>query len=80
MENYVFDSNTKLVAVYYNVGELPFLFRISTDVTLSRLKGQLNQINVKLDGRSSWTLRWSNLLNIFNKVWSGPKTTKISGH
>jgi len=49
MENYVFNSNTKLVAVYYNGGKPSYLFRISTDVTLSGLKGQMNQINLELN-------------------------------
>ena len=43
MENSAFDPNTKLAAVYYNGGKPPHLFRISIDVTLSGLKGQLNQ-------------------------------------
>ena len=46
MENVVFNLNTKLAAAYYNGGKLPHLFRIHTDVTLSGLKGQLNQINL----------------------------------
>jgi len=53
MENYVFDPNTKLAAVYYNGGKPPDLFRIPTDVTLSGLKSQLNQINLELNYREA---------------------------
>jgi len=49
MENSVFNSNTKLAAVYYSGGKPPHLFRIHTDVTLSGLKGQLNEINLELN-------------------------------
>jgi len=49
MENSVFDPNTKLAAVFYNGGKPPYLFRIPTDVTLSGLKSQLNQINLELN-------------------------------
>jgi len=49
MENYVFNSNTKLAAIYYNGRKPPHLFRIQTDVTLSRLKGQLNEIKLELN-------------------------------
>jgi len=49
MENSVFDPNTKLAAVYYNAGKPPHLFRIPNDITLSRLKSQLNQINIELN-------------------------------
>jgi len=51
--NSVFDSNTKLAAVYYNEGKPPHLFRIPIDVTLSGLKSQLNQINLKLNYRDT---------------------------
>jgi len=53
MENTVFNPNTMLVAVYYNGGQPPHLFRIPTDVTLSGLKSQLNQINLKLNYRDT---------------------------
>jgi hypothetical protein len=53
MENSVFHPNTKLVAVYYNGGKPPHLFRIPTDITLSGLKGQLNQINLELNYRDT---------------------------
>ncbi len=49
MENFVFDSNTKSAAIYYNGGKPPHLFRIRTDVTLSGLKGQMDQINLQLN-------------------------------
>jgi len=49
MENSVFDLKTKLVAVYYNGGKLPHMFRIHIDVTLSGLKDQLDQINRQLN-------------------------------
>jgi hypothetical protein len=51
MENSIFDPNTKLAAVYYNGGKPPHLFRIRTDVILSGLKGQLNQIKCQLNYR-----------------------------
>jgi len=53
MENSVFDPNTKLAAVFYNGGKPPYLFRIPTDVTLSGLKSQLNQINLELNYRDT---------------------------
>ncbi|AES77293.1 hypothetical protein MTR_7g008890 [Medicago truncatula] len=53
MENYVFDSNTKLPAVYCNGRKPPHLFRIPTDVTLFGLKSQLNQINIELNYRDT---------------------------
>jgi len=53
MENFVFNSNTKLAAIYYNGRKPPHLFRIRTDVTPSGLKGQLNEINLKLNHRDT---------------------------
>lgn len=53
MKNYVFDQNTKPAAVYCNGGKTPHMFSIPTDVTLSRLKGQLNQINLELNYRDT---------------------------
>jgi len=49
MENFFFDPNNKLVVVYYNGGKPPYLFWIHTDVTLSGLNGQLDQINRQLN-------------------------------
>ena len=46
-----FDPNTKLAAVYYNGGTPPHLFRIHNDVTLSKLKDELDQINRQLNLR-----------------------------
>jgi len=46
MENSVIDTNIKLIAVFYNGGKPPYLFGVHTDVTLSGLKDQLDQINV----------------------------------
>jgi len=51
MEFACFDPNTNLVAVYYNGGTLPHLFRIPNDVTLSGLKDELDQINRQLNHR-----------------------------
>ncbi|KEH42513.1 hypothetical protein MTR_1g069840 [Medicago truncatula] len=48
-----FDPNTKLAAVYYTGGKQPHLFRIHNDVTLSRLKDQLDQINCQLNHRDT---------------------------
>ena len=42
--------------------------------TMFSVFGQHNTI-----GRSSWTLRWLDLLNKFRKVCTGPRTTKRSG-
>jgi hypothetical protein len=56
MENSVFNSNTKLAAIYYNGGKATHLFRIRIDVTLSGLKGQLDQINRKLNYRDILTV------------------------
>jgi len=53
MENSVFNLNTKLADVYYNRGKPPHLFRIHTDVTLSELKSQLNEINHELNRRDT---------------------------
>ena len=53
MENPIFDSNTKLAAVYYNEGKPPHLLRIPKDVTLAGLKSQLNQINLELNYRDT---------------------------
>ncbi|KEH33390.1 hypothetical protein MTR_3g437460 [Medicago truncatula] len=53
MEKSVFDPTTKLVAVNYNGGKPPHLFRNPTDITLSGLKGQLNQINLELNYRDT---------------------------
>jgi len=129
MENYVFDSNTKLVVVYYNGGNYPFcsgfpLMSPSLDWRVSWIKSTSNSstetrggwmvlsidirrltqpgvcgsagwslwttttlepcsrslVSTVLEERLSWTLRWSDMLNIFNKVWSDPGTTKRSGH
>ncbi|KEH17067.1 hypothetical protein MTR_0048s0230 [Medicago truncatula] len=73
MENSVFDPNIKLAAVHYNGGKPPHVFRIPSDGTLSELKGQFNQIKFELnyvqqhttvlEGQSSWTLHWSDVLN-----------------
>jgi len=49
MENSIIDPNTKLAAVYYNGGKPPHLFKIRTDITLSWLKDQLDQINRQLN-------------------------------
>jgi len=53
MENYVFNSSTKLAVVYYNGGKPPHMFMIRTDVILSGLKGQLNEINLELNYRDT---------------------------
>jgi len=53
MKIYVIDPNTKLVAVYYNKGKTPHLFRIRIDVTLFGLKDQLDQINCQLNHRDT---------------------------
>ena len=53
MEFAGFDPNTKLAAVYYNVGTPPNLFRIRNDVTLSGLKDELDQINRQLNHRDT---------------------------
>jgi len=53
MEFPCFDSNAKLAAVYYNSGIPPRLFRIHNDVTLSRLKDELDQINCQLNHRDT---------------------------
>ena len=37
-------------------------------------------VSTVLEGRSTWTLRWSYLLKKFEKVCSGLGTTKRSGH
>ena len=44
MDTYPINVNTKLVAVYYNIGK-PNQFRVDVDVTLSNLKDQLDQVN-----------------------------------
>ncbi|KEH34048.1 hypothetical protein MTR_3g058650 [Medicago truncatula] len=54
MENFVFDPNTKVAAVYYNGEKPPHLFGMPTDVTLSRLKSELNQINLELNYKDTW--------------------------
>lgn len=46
------DLNTKLVVVYYNGGK-PHLFRVQNDITLSKLKDQLYQINHQLSHRDT---------------------------
>ncbi|KEH41173.1 hypothetical protein MTR_1g046190 [Medicago truncatula] len=48
-----FDPNTKLVGVYYNGETPPHLFRICNDVTLSGLKGELDQINRQINHRDT---------------------------
>jgi len=53
MEIFFFNPNTKLVAVYYNGGKPPHLFRIDTDVTLFGFKGQLDQTNCQLNYRDT---------------------------
>jgi hypothetical protein len=53
MENSRFNSNTKLAAVYYNGKKPPHLFKIRTDVILSGLKSQLNEINLELNRRDT---------------------------
>jgi len=53
MEFAGFDPNTKLAAVYYNVGTPLNLFRIRNDVTLSGLKDELDQINRQLNHRDT---------------------------
>jgi hypothetical protein len=53
MENSFFAPNTKLVTVYYNDRKPTHLSMIHTDVTLSRLKGQLDQINCQLNYRDT---------------------------
>jgi len=49
MEICVINRNIKLTAVYYNGGESPHLFKIRTNVTLSGLKDELDQINRQLN-------------------------------
>jgi len=46
MDTSLIDMNTKLALVYYN-GVKPHLFRVRNDVTLSRLKDQLDQLKHK---------------------------------
>jgi len=55
MEFPCFDPNTKLAAVYYNSGTPPRLFMIRNDATLSLsgLKGELDQINRQLNSRDT---------------------------
>ena len=53
MEFSGFDPNTKLAAVYYNGKTPPHLFRIHNDVTLSKLKDELDQINRQLNHRDT---------------------------
>ena len=53
MESPGFDPNTKVAVIYYNGGTPPHLFRIRNDVTLSRLKDELNQINRQLNHRDT---------------------------
>jgi len=53
MEFPCFDPNTKLAAVYYNVGTPPHLFRIRNDVSLFELKDELDQINRHLNHRDT---------------------------
>jgi len=48
MNAYPIGLNTKLTAIYYNMGK-PHLFRVLVNVTLSGLKDQLNQINSRLN-------------------------------
>ena len=48
-----FDPNTKLAAVYYTGGKQPHLFKIHNDVTLSRLKDELDPINRQLNHRDT---------------------------
>jgi hypothetical protein len=51
MNTYPTEVNTKLAEVYYNRGN-PNLFMINhINVTLSDLKGQLDQINSRLNHR-----------------------------
>ena len=50
MNTYLVDLNTKLVAIYYNVGK-PNLFRVQVNVTMLDLKDQLDQINRELNQR-----------------------------
>lgn len=45
----VIDPNTKPAAIYYNGEKPPHLFKICTDVMLSRLKDQLDQIYRQLN-------------------------------
>ena len=53
MEFSGFYLNTKLAAVYYNSGTPPHLFRIRNDVTFSRLKDELDQINRQLNHKDT---------------------------
>jgi len=53
MEFCGFDPNAKLAAVYYKGGTSPHLFRIRNDVTLSGLKGEMDQINRQLNHRDT---------------------------
>jgi len=72
MENYVFDPNTKLPAVYCNGRKPPHLFRIPTDVTVFGLKSQLNQINIELNYRDTQRVDgveyWRPLINSAESV------------
>ena len=56
MEFSGFDPNTELAAVYYNGGTPPHLFRIHNDVTLSKLKDELDQINRQQNHRDTSTV------------------------
>jgi hypothetical protein len=47
MDTSIIDLNTKLIAVYYNKGKPPHMFKVWNDFMLFRLKDQLNQINHK---------------------------------
>lgn len=55
MNTFVIDLNTKLAAIYYN-GEKSNLFRVLVDVTLSRLKDQMNHIKRPLNRRDTRTM------------------------
>jgi len=46
-----FDPNAKLAVVSYNGGKPPHLFMIRNEVTFSRMKDQLDQINRQLNHR-----------------------------
>jgi hypothetical protein len=49
----VIDPNTMLFVVYYNWGKPPHMLRVCTDVTLSGLKDQLDQINCQLNHKDT---------------------------
>jgi len=57
-----------------------FLARWSSWTTTTWEPYSRSFVSTILEDQSSLMLRWSNMLKIFRKVWSGPGTTKRSGH